>query len=119
MSNWVKVTNDEFEVGIEIATLKKGELQIKYAKDIVAKDKEIERLSKEVDMWNKKYNEQFDIINKLEKYLEEEKDKLARETSTIYEDSLGETRLINEDIFNEIITIQDKIKALKGDSSNE
>lgn len=45
MNNWVKMTNDEMEVGIEIATLKKGELQIKYAKDIVAKNKEIERLN--------------------------------------------------------------------------
>lgn len=79
---------------------------------------EIERLSKEVDMWNKKYNEQFDIINKLGKYLEQEKDRLARETSTIYEDSLGNARLVNGDIFNEIIIIQDKIMALKGDSSN-
>lgn len=35
------------------------------------KDKEIERLSKEVDMWNKKYNEQIDIINELEKYIQE------------------------------------------------
>ena len=57
MSNWVKVTNDEMEVGIEIATLKKGELQIKYAKDIVAKNKEIERLN--------------NIINELEKWLGE------------------------------------------------
>ena len=57
------------------------------------------------------------VINELGKYLEEEKDRLAVETSTIYEDSLGKTRLVNEDIFNEIIIIQDKIKALKGDSS--
>jgi len=34
-------------------------------------DKEIERLSKEVDMWNKKYNEQIDIINELEKSAKE------------------------------------------------
>lgn len=27
----------------------------------------IKELSKDVDMWNKKYNEQFDIINELEK----------------------------------------------------
>ena len=54
MSNWVKVTKDEFEVGIEIATLKKGELQIKYAKDIVAKDKEIERLNNIIKELEKK-----------------------------------------------------------------
>ena len=38
---------------------------------IKEKDKEIDRLSKEVDMWNKKYNEQFDIIYKVEKWLNE------------------------------------------------
>lgn len=32
----------------------------------------IEELSKDVDMWNKKYNEQFDIINELEKYIHNE-----------------------------------------------
>lgn len=35
-------------------------------------------------------------------YLEDEKDRLARECSNIYEDSLGHTRLVNEDIFDEI-----------------
>lgn len=28
-------------------------------------------LSKDVDMWNKKYNEQFNIINELEKWIKE------------------------------------------------
>ena len=32
----------------------------------------IKELSKDVDMWNKKYNEQFNIITELEKWLEEE-----------------------------------------------
>ena len=31
----------------------------------------IKELSKDVDMWNKKYNEQFNIITELEKWLEE------------------------------------------------
>ena len=41
----------------------------KLKQQLKEKDKEIERLSKEVDMWNRKYNEQIDIINELEKYL--------------------------------------------------
>lgn len=45
--------------------------QMKYVANLISqdleKDKEIERLSKEVDMWNRKYNEQIDIINELEK----------------------------------------------------
>ena len=42
------------------------------------------------------------------KYLEKEKDRLARECSQIYEDSLGKTRLVNEDVFNELNTILSK-----------
>ena len=38
-------------------------------------------------------------------YLGNEKDRLVRECSQIYEDSLGKTRLVNEDIFNEVDTI--------------
>lgn len=45
----------------------------------MTKEKEIDRLnniikelSKDVDMWNKKYNEQFNIINELEKYIHNE-----------------------------------------------
>ena len=45
------------EIGLKIATLKKGELQIKYAKDIVAKDKEIEMLKTKWDKLKKWANE--------------------------------------------------------------
>lgn len=48
------------------------------------------------------------------KYLEEEKDRLARECSQIYEDSLGKTRLVNEDIFNEINEVLSKYKEIIG-----
>lgn len=67
MRNWVKVTDDEFKVGIEIATLKKGELQIKYAKDIVAKDKEIQRLNNQLGF----IKDQNKYIDKLEKMVKE------------------------------------------------
>lgn len=43
-------------------------------------------------------NQQKEFIS----YLENEKDRLARECSQIYEDSLGKTRYVNEDIFNEV-----------------
>ena len=48
------------------------------------------------------------------KYLEDEKDRLAREYSNIYEDSLGHTRLVNEDKFNEVDTILSKYKSIIG-----
>ena len=55
-------------------------------------------------------NQQKDFIE----YLENEKDRLARECSQIYEDSLGKTRLVNEDIFNEVDTILSKYKSIIG-----
>lgn len=45
-------------------------------------------------------------------YLEDEKDRLARECSNIYEDSLGHTRLVNEDIFDEINDVLKKYKEI-------
>ena len=56
-------------------------------------------------------NQQKEFI----KYLENEKDRLARECSQIYEDFLGKTRLVNEDIFNEVDTILSKYKEIIGD----
>ena len=47
-------------------------------------------------------------------YLENEKDRLARECSQIYEDSLGKTRLVNEDIFNEVDKNLSKYKSIIG-----
>lgn len=49
------------------------------------------------------------------KYLEDEKDRLARECSHIYDDSLGKTKLVNEDIFKEVGIILQKYKEIIGD----
>ena len=43
-------------------------------------------------------------------YLKEEQDRLVRECSPIYEDGLGKTRLVNEDIYNEVSKILSKIE---------
>ncbi len=56
------------------------------------------------------------IIDELEKYIEEEKTRLASECSNIYEDSLGKTKKVNEDIFNELNVVLDKLKNLKEES---
>ena len=56
-------------------------------------------------------NQQKDFIS----YLENEKDRLARECSQIYEDSLGKTKLVNEDIFSEVDTILSKYRSIIGD----
>ena len=50
------------------------------------------------------------------KYLEDELDRLARECSQIYEDSLGKTRLVSEDIFDEANKILSKYKSIIGDN---
>lgn len=55
-------------------------------------------------------NQQKEFIE----YLENEKDRLARECSHIYEDSLGKTRLVNEDIFNEVDKILSKYQEIIG-----
>ena len=45
MNNWVKIRDEEMSYMFDIANLKKGELQLKYAQDMQNKDKEIERLN--------------------------------------------------------------------------
>ena len=86
-------------------------------------DKENQELKKQVENYKKlgfKYLQ--DKNNNLEKqqkefikFLEDEKDRLARECSNIYEDSLGHTRLVNEDKFNEVNDILQKYKEIIGD----
>lgn len=70
-------------------------------------------LRKQVLDYAKKINKQKCVMKKLREYLEEEKNRLARECSQIYEDSLGKTRLVNEDIFNEVNKIIAKIEELE------
>lgn len=59
---------------------------------------------------NELKNQQKGFIN----YLEDEKDRLARECSNIYEDGLGHTRLVNEDIFDKINDVLQKYKEIIG-----
>ena len=60
-----------------------------------------------------KYNQLQSNWNSLREWLEKEKTRLARECSNIYEDSLGKTKLVNEDIFNELNKILDKMNELE------
>ena len=47
-------------------------------------------------------------------YLEDEKNRLAKECSNTYEDSLGRLLYVNEDIFNEVNRILLKYKEIIG-----
>ena len=59
-------------------------------------------------------NQQKEFIE----YLEREEDRLASECSHVYEDSLGKTRLVNEDIFNEVDKILSKYQEIIGKDIN-
>lgn len=65
-------------------------------REIESKDTKIRKLEKEKQ--------------ELIEFLKEEQDRLARECSHIYEDSLGRTRLVSEDIYNEVSKILSKIE---------
>ena len=61
----------------------------------------------------------FDLQERIDKaieYIEQEKTRLAKEVSNIYEDTLDRTRLVNEDIYNELDEVLD---ILKGSDNNE
>ena len=69
--------------------------------------KEINDLLKKLDdLIKKKQKEKQELID----YLKKEQDRLVRECSPIYEDGLGKTRLVNEDIYNEVSKILSKIE---------
>lgn len=82
-------------------------------KSYVYKCEQLEKLYKSYEEKEIEVMKKDNIIDELEKYFEEEQTRLARECSNIYEDDLGRTRLVNEDIFNEITRIKDKLKTLK------
>ena len=63
-----------------------------------------------VEEFKKKYEETQTEKQELIEFLKEEQDRLARECSHIYEDSLGRTRLVSEDIYNEVSKILSKIE---------
>ena len=55
-------------------------------------------------------NQQKEFI----KYLEREKNRLAKECSHTYEDSLGRLLYVNEDMFNEVSRVLSKYKEIIG-----
>lgn len=85
-------------------------------------DKENEELKKQLENYKKLgFKHLQDKNNNLEtqqkdfiKYLELEKDCFVRRCSNVYEDGLGRTRLVNEDIFNEIDNILQKYREIIG-----
>lgn len=56
--------------------------------------------------------------NELNKFIEEEKNRLATQVGNIYEDSLDKIHFVNEDIFNELTKVSKKMQELEN-SNNE
>lgn len=120
--------NGKDEIGLTIAIIKNGEINFlgnyygENARCIDLLIKENQKLKKQLENYKKLgFKHLQDKNNNLEtqqkefiKYLEDEKDRLARECSNIYEDSLGHTRLVNEDKFNEVNDILQKYKSIIG-----
>ena len=51
--------------------------------------------------------------NELNKFIEEEKNRLATQVSNTYEDSLDKIHFVNEDIFNELTKVSEKMQELE------
>lgn len=102
----LRETFDPFEMFYKNQELKKH-IET-YEIEGYKQDEELNKMSFDI---RKHKIQQKEFIN----YLEDEKDRLARECSNIYEDSLGHTRLVNEDIFDEINDILQKYKEIIGD----
>lgn len=87
---------------------------------------ENQELKKQLEEYKEEKQEWINLLDmfknqqkKFIEYLENEKDRLARECSKIYEDSLGHTRLVNEDIFDEVNNILQKYKEIVGVSNEK
>ena len=95
---------EDWQKKLMVKDLKDGEnIYIEYTKDdIIASFKqENQKLKKQ----------QKEFIE----YLENEKNRLAKECSYTYEGSLGKLLYVNEDIFNEVNKILSKYKEIIGD----
>ena len=111
--------------------------QLDFYKDISEQlEKENRELKEQLEVGEQQYNDLVEEKEELQEqlsnshqiktkqkefieYLEAEKNRLSRECSQIYEDSLGKIRLISEDIFNEVDKILSKYKEIIGGSDGE
>ena len=80
------------------------DLELKY-QEVYKRTKDYTRNDFVIELI-KKDDEKQELIE----FLKEEQDRLARECSHIYEDSLGRTRVVSEDIYNEVSKILSKIE---------
>lgn len=120
-----KITEEEFEKRYRVVKCNCGQPYCKGYRclDLDGLLKENQELKKQLENYKKLgFKHLQDKNNNLEtqqkdfiKYLELEKDCFVRRCSNVYEDGLGRTRLVNEDIFDEIDNILQKYKEIIGD----
>ena len=94
--------------------MKEKELR-QYCKDASL---EISNMQHTIDNLQSQLKAKEEAEKEFIKYLEAEKDRLAREVSQIYEDSLGKTKLVNEDIFNEVNNVLSKYNEILSKGEN-
>ena len=79
-------------------------------KDMIIAQRIMMNLRKENKQLQEENQKSKEEKQELIDYLKKEQDRLVRECSPIYEDGLGKTRLVNEDIYNEVSKILSKIE---------
>ena len=112
--------SDKTELEKQLEYLRSGEYlnQLRFERDMLqdlVDKKEISKEDKEFIDMTRRNTELLEQQKEFIKWLEDEKNRLARELSNLYEDSLGHTRLVNEDIFDEVNDILQKYKSIIGD----
>lgn len=124
-----KITEEEFEKRYRVVKCNCGQPYCKGYRclDLDGLLKENQELKKQLENYKKLgFKHLQDKNNNLEtqqkdfiKYLELEKDCFVRRCSNVYEDGLGRTRLVNEDIFDEIDNILQKYREIIGVSDEK
>ena len=112
--------SDKTELEKQLEYLRSGEYlnQLRFERDMLqdlVDKKEISKEDKEFIDMTRRNTELLEQQKEFIKWLEDEKNRLARELSNLYEDSLGHTRLVNEDIFDEVNDILQKYKSIIGE----
>lgn len=105
----LKIIDAFEEVQQEIQELKK-QLSNSHQMKMKRLQQENRKLKQQISNSHQIKTQQKEFIE----YLEKEKDRLSRECSQIYEDSLGKTRLVSKDIHDEISRILSKYKEIIG-----
>lgn len=109
----IKVNMNVYDIPIVVEQLKKLEQENKQLKEEIEELKQAKLIMIDYQDLEQRNIDLNSILTELEEWLEKEQDRLVREISAIYEDSLGRYKLLNEDIYKEIDKIKNKIQELK------